>query len=46
MQTGPYSKIPDFPNEAITIKPVYKVVTQDKVSSNGIYSMSAWHGPE
>lgn len=45
-QTGPYSQIPEFPHKAITIKPVYKVLTQDKISDTGIYSMSAWHGPE
>ena len=46
MQTGEFSQIPEFPNDAITIKPVYKVITQDKVSEQGIYTMAAWHGPE
>ncbi len=45
MQKGPYSKTPEFPSKAITIKPVYKVITQNKLS-NGIYTMAAWNGPE
>lgn len=46
MQTGEFSQIPEFPNDAITIKPVYKVITQNSLSSEGIYTMAAWHGPE
>ena len=46
MQTGEYSQIPEFPHDAITIKPVYKVITQNSVSPDGIYTMAAWHGPE
>lgn len=38
-------KIPDFPNDAITIKPVFKIITKDKLNENGIYSMASWHGP-
>ncbi|TYP96440.1 hypothetical protein C7447_1076 [Tenacibaculum adriaticum] len=45
-QKGEYSQVPEFPDEAITIKPVYKVLTQDKLSTDGIYTMAAWHGPE
>lgn len=45
MQTGPYSKIPDFPSDAINIKPVYKIITEDKVY-DGMYTMSAWNGPK
>ncbi len=46
MQTGEFSQIPEFPHDAITIKPVYKVITQNSLSSEGIYTMAAWHGPE
>lgn len=45
MQNGNYSKIPEFPSKAITIKPVYKIVTGNKIN-NGIYTMAAWNGPE
>ncbi|WP_299681019.1 hypothetical protein [uncultured Tenacibaculum sp.] len=45
MQTGPYSRIPDFPSDAINIKPVYKIITKDKVKDD-IYTMSAWNGPK
>jgi hypothetical protein len=46
MQKGNYSQIPEFPLEAITIKPVYKVISQNKLSKEGVYTMAAWHGPE
>ncbi|WP_075343022.1 hypothetical protein [Tenacibaculum agarivorans] len=46
MQKGEYSQIPDFPNDAITIKPVYKIITANNTNENGIFTMSAWHGPE
>jgi hypothetical protein len=45
MQKGAYSKIPEFPSKTITIKPVYKVITKNKLS-DGIYTMAAWNGPE
>lgn len=45
MQTGKYSKVPEFPAKGITIKPVYKIITQNKLN-NGIYTMAAWNGPE
>ncbi len=37
-----YSEIPNFPNNAITIKPVYKIVPHN--SPNGIYKMPGWPG--
>lgn len=45
-QNGPYSSIPEFPSKTITIKPVYKIITQNKLNPDGIYTMSAWNGPE
>lgn len=44
-QDGKYAKIPDFPSDAINIKPVYKIITEAKLDGN-IYTMSAWNGPE
>ncbi|CAL2093358.1 hypothetical protein [Tenacibaculum sp. 190524A05c] len=46
MQTGEYSQIPEFPHDAITVKPVYKIITQNSLNENGIFTMSAWHGPQ
>ncbi len=39
------TKIPDFPNDAITIKPVFKVIPQDSLNSDGLFAFPAWHGP-
>ena len=38
-----YTEIPNFPNNSITIKPVYKVISKDV--SNGIYAFPGWPGP-
>jgi hypothetical protein len=38
-----YTDIPNFPSNAITIKPVYKVISQDKVDE-GIYTFPGWPG--
>lgn len=38
-----YKEIPNFPANAITIKPVYKVITQSKVV-DGIYTFPGWPG--
>ena len=38
-----YTEIPNFPNNAITIKPVYKVIPQSV--PNGIYVFPGWPGP-
>ncbi|WGH75532.1 hypothetical protein P8625_15950 [Tenacibaculum tangerinum] len=46
LQASTYSQIPDFPSEAITIKPVYKIITQNKLNNEGIYTMEAWPGPK
>lgn len=37
--------IPAFPSDAITIKPVFKVIQKSKLGPNGLYAMSSWHGP-
>lgn len=37
-----YTEIPNFPVNSITIKPVYKVVSQDV--KNGIYTFPGWPG--
>jgi len=36
-------KIPDFPDDAITIKPVYKLITAGN-TENGIFTMPGWPG--
>ncbi|MFT5085406.1 MAG: hypothetical protein ACI9Y1_003467 [Lentisphaeria bacterium] len=38
-----YTDIPNFPNNAITIKPVYKVITAAN-TVNGIYTFPGWPG--
>jgi hypothetical protein len=38
-----YTDIPNFPSNAITVKPVYKLITQDKLT-NGIYIFPGWPG--
>ncbi len=38
-----YTDIPNFPANAMTIKPVYKVISSDKVSQ-GIYTFPGWPG--
>ncbi len=38
-----YTDIPDFPSNAITIKPVYKVITAAN-TKNGIYTFPGWPG--
>ncbi len=45
MQEGNYSSIPEFPSNAINIKPVYKIITSDKIY-DGIYTMDSWNGPK
>jgi hypothetical protein len=37
-----YTEVPDFPSNAITIKPVYKVISQNV--PNGIYTFPGWPG--
>lgn len=37
-----YTEIPNFPNNAITIKPVYKVISKD--TPNGLYTFPGWPG--
>jgi len=37
-----YTDIPNFPNNAITIKPVYKVISKNV--KNGIYKFPGWPG--
>lgn len=39
------SEIPNFPNNAITIKPVYKIVTKEMLDKDSIFTMASWHGP-
>jgi hypothetical protein len=39
------TSIPDFPTDAITIKPVFKVIQKSKLDSKGLYAMPSWHGP-
>ena len=36
-------KIPDFPDDAITIKPVYRLITASN-TQNGIFTMPGWPG--
>lgn len=38
-----YTDIPNFPSNAITVKPVYKLITQNKLT-NGIYIFPGWPG--
>lgn len=38
-------EIPSFPNDAITIKPVFKVITEQTLNDEGLFTMSAWNGP-
>ncbi|MBC7884162.1 MAG: hypothetical protein H7X99_01705 [Saprospiraceae bacterium] len=39
------TQIPDFPSDAITIKPVFKLIEKSKLDSTGLYAMASWHGP-
>lgn len=39
-----YVEIPNFPVAAVTVKPVYKVITQDKLRNGRLYVMPAWPG--
>jgi hypothetical protein len=39
------TQIPDFPSDAITIKPVFKLIEKSKLDANGLYAMTSWHGP-
>ncbi len=39
------TQIPNFPSDAITIKPVFKLIKKNKLDSNGLYAMASWHGP-
>lgn len=39
------TQIPDFPTDAITIKPVFKLIEKRKLDKNGLYAMTSWHGP-
>ncbi len=43
LQQG-YSDIPNFPKDAITLKPVYKTITADEITNN-IYTFPGWPGP-
>lgn len=45
MQQNPYSSVTEFPSDAINIKPVYKIITKNKLY-DGIYTMGAWNGPK
>lgn len=38
--------IPAFPSDAITIKPVFKVIQKSKLDANGLFAMPSWHGPK
>ena len=40
-----FSMVPVFPSDSITIKPVWKLITQDKLNPQGLYMMPAWPGP-
>lgn len=39
------TEIPDFPSDAITIKPVFKVIAHNELGPDGIFTMPVWHGP-
>ncbi|MBK1697969.1 hypothetical protein CKO21_12035 [Rhodovibrio salinarum] len=39
-----YSEIPNLPYDAVTVKPVYKVISQEKLDDNGLYAMPVWPG--
>jgi len=39
------TQIPDFPSDAITLKPVFKLIEKSKLTSDSIYAMASWHGP-
>lgn len=36
--------IPDFPNSAITIKPVYKILPASSMKDQSLFAISTWHG--
>lgn len=38
-------EIPPFPNDAITIKPVFKVITEQNLNNEGLFAMPVWPGP-
>ncbi len=39
------TEIPTFPSNAITLKPVFKVITKEKLDANGLYTLPTWPGP-
>ena len=43
-ESGDLRSIPSFPNSAVATKPVYKIITQEKLSKGHIYTMHAWPG--
>ncbi len=39
-------RIPDFPNTGMTLKPVFKIITQAELEKNGgYYKLNVWTGP-
>ena len=39
-----YSEIPNMPYDAVTVKPVYKVISEEKLDDDGLYAMPVWPG--
>jgi len=39
-----YTELPPFPNNAVNVKPVYKLITADELNGGGLYAMPAWPG--
>lgn len=39
-----YSEIPNMPYDAVTVKPVYKVISKEKLDKKGLYAMPIWPG--
>lgn len=40
-----YERIPDFPAESITLKPVWKIIRKSELNEQGLYVLPAWPGP-
>lgn len=39
-----YTEIPPFPNTAVNIKPVYKLISRSELNNGKLYGMPAWPG--
>lgn len=39
------TEIPAFPSDAITIKPVFKIIRKSELNEDSIFTMASWPGP-